>query len=55
MKAVYSALILWALHQSLGTTKGDQVYAQLAPIVAAVSRSGSALVTDASLSAEVTA
>ena len=33
---LYLPLILWALHQTLGTRKGDAVYAQLAPIITAV-------------------
>lgn len=36
MKGYYLPLILWALHQALGTKKGDAVYAQLGPIIAQV-------------------
>jgi hypothetical protein len=31
---LYLPLILWALHQILGTAKGDSAYAQLSPILA---------------------
>lgn len=30
---LYLPVILWALHQILGTKRGDTVYAQLGPII----------------------
>ena len=33
MKGFYRAILLWALHQGLGTVRGDKVYAFIGPII----------------------
>lgn len=38
--ATYRALLVWALHQLLGTKRGDAVYAKLAPIIALAEAGG---------------
>jgi len=35
MAKFYLPLILWALHQLLGASKGDAIYAQLSPLITA--------------------
>ena len=35
MNSFYLPVILWALHQLLGTQKGSDVYAQILPIITA--------------------
>lgn len=34
MSSFYRTFILWALHQGLGTKRGDAAYAQFVPIIA---------------------